>query len=377
MTRRSHLLVCVAFLLAIFVPFTAVVTGQTNPRTIENRPLTAFPRLTGRALLHADTYSQLGAYIVDRIPWRDRAIAERERLSVALFTESAGDQVVVGDDGWLYLAENVRRACYTADEIHQVESDLAELSDLFARSGRQWRLLVPPQKETVYPGHLQARDRRDSCIAANSAALQAATRGTNPGYSTVLSATRTDPGLYFPRDTHWNDRGAIIGAQDLVDSLLPGLFDDGAYTFSKEAISTGVGTDLLRSQGVSGTARVERAVARRPGVEVTLTDVARSTPGVPVIHEQRSGGPLVPGRVLVLHDSFGRALAPLASPWFADVTWFTVNHGQTGGALGDAIGEADTVVLVLTERHLVELLGELVDVVRAASAPAGGGHGAD
>ena len=43
MTRRSHLLVCVAFLLAIFVPFTAVVTGQTDPKTIENRPLTDSP----------------------------------------------------------------------------------------------------------------------------------------------------------------------------------------------------------------------------------------------------------------------------------------------------------------------------------------------
>ena len=106
-------------------------------------------------------------------------------------------------------------------------------------------------------------------------------------------------------------------------------------------------------------------MARRPGVAVTLTDTARSKPGVPVIHEQRSGGPLVPGRVLVLHDSFGRALAPLASPWFADVTWFTVNHGITGNALRDAIGQADTVVIVLTERHLVEQLGELVAVIRA------------
>ena len=181
----------------------------------------------------------------------------------------------------------------------------------------------------------------------------------------MLTATRTDPGLYFPRDTHWNDRGALIGVQDLVDSLQPGLFDADAYTFT-----TGGDLHWPRHRPPaharrSGTARVERAVARRPGVAVTLTDTARSTPGVPVIHEQRSGGPLVPGRVLVLHDSFGRALAPLASPWFADVTWFTVNHGITGNALRDAIGQADTVVIVLTERHLVEQLGELVAVIRA------------
>lgn len=363
MTRRSQLVISVAFVLAMLVPFVAVVTRITDPKALENRPLTSFPRPSLSKLFDPKVYGQLATYLVDRLPWRDRAIAQRERLSVSLFAESAGDQVVVGADGWRYLAEIVNKPCYTADQFDGVRANLAELAGLFAAEGMGFRLLVPPQKETVYPEHLPSRDRQRSCIAANSAGLQAAAAGTSPGYSSLLTATRTGPDLYYRADTHWNDRGVIIGARELVESLQAGVFEGSAYTITPSGRVRR--DDLLQIEGTPGTEIADRADLDRPGVVVTTSDAAGSSPTSEVFHEQRSGAPLVRGRVVIVHDSFGIDLLPLTSGWFADATWFAVNRGYEPDRLAKAFENADSVVLVLTERHLVELLGGLVDVARS------------
>jgi alginate O-acetyltransferase complex protein AlgJ len=367
MGRRTRVVVCVAFLVALVTPLLALATGLGRFQAIENRGITPLPSLTPRAMLRPATYGALNLFLTDRLPWRDRAITSRERLSLSAFGETASEKVVLGADGWRYLAAAVSAPCLTAQQLGQVRAALTELRARFAAMGKRFGLVVAPDKATVYPERLPAALRRTSCVDANTAALQAAVRDTTtPGYGTVVERARGGHDLYFRADTHWNDRGALIAAQDLVDLLRPGLFDPGAYRATPGG-ERRVG-DLLRLEGVRGVETADRLDFVGANATPTTTE-GQAAPTVLRRRETRAGEGLVPGRVLVVGDSFSYAWERLASPWFGDVTWLQFSDDVVVDELAAEVRDADVVVVEVAERALVARLGGLVRAARLAAAP--------
>ena len=184
----------------------------------------------------------------------------------------------------------------------RLRTDLTTMKDLLERAGKTFRLLVVPDKNIAYSQHVPARDLRASCAPANSLALRDAIGGFEPGYSSVADRARQGPELYYHGDEHWNLRGALIAIPELIDVLRPGLFDLSAYRIVPDGEVRS--DNLARFQGRARTEVADAVIVERPTVGVVSSD--RSTPGI--LHEQRAGAPLVPERVLVVHDSFGVAL---------------------------------------------------------------------
>ena len=363
MSRRAQILVCLVFLVVTFVPPIVTASGLVHPAAFENRPLTQRPPLTPEKLLHSETYKTLSDFLTDRIPGRDRAIRAREEISTSLFDETASESIVVGDDGWLFVAAPLREPCVPDEEMARLRAELTTMKGLLEGAGKTFRLLVVPDKNIAYSQHVPARDRRPSCAAANSLALREAIGGFEPGYSSVADRALQGPELYYHGDEHWNQRGALIAIPELIDALRPGLFDLSAYRIVPDGEVRS--DNLARFQGTARTEVADTVVVERPTVDVVSSDT--STPGI--LHEKRSGAPLVPERVLVVHDSFGQALRPLASPWLADVTWFSVVAGRFDGPLlSRELAEADSVVVVVLERNLRLRVDALAAVTRAAFA---------
>jgi hypothetical protein len=73
--------------------------------------------------------------------------------------------------------------------------------------------------------------------------------------------------------------------------------------------------------------------------------------------------------VFVAADSFGLSLQPLMSPWLGDVTWLSVNGAFAEGDLQAGVRDAGTIIVVLTERDLIDLLPAITQGATRALAP--------
>ena len=292
-------------------------------------------------------------------------------------------QVVVGRDGWLYLGDEQsasltthRRAGRASDiRLGQSYGEGARRWDAYLRSRgvQAFRILVAPDKESVYPGHLPqwalpppAPGVADTLLAHTGTDLFVDTRG-------VLgrAATTAPSPLFYRHDTHWNTLGASHAFVVLEQSLradLPDLVWPSADERRLSRLRPRTGGDLADSLrlgpwltepepvlAVSEAmgARVHRRYASSDVLDPARVADSRVTLTFPVqTHHDQA---LNARRVLWIADSFGKGMDDLMHRTFAEVVtlhWRDVH--KEGGQLIRLIDEVrpDVVIVTAVERAL-------------------------
>ena len=284
----------------------------------------------------------------------------------SVFKASPQPRVLVGADGWFFLnadgsLENYRRLRpYSSKELAQRVAEIRSRVEFCEATGCEYRLLVPPDKLSVYPEHLgdrfkiaQQPARIDQLVGALAAA----------GLDGVLIDSRTEMHdakkygqLYFKTDTHWNRLGAYVGYQAIAESLAAKGFRDVEPIHELVQMSCGaaVGGDLARMAGLRLDCSDQiLSLGRRDAPEVNFTgpvdffanDAAFfKLPTRDVGCEQ---GEFETG--LVLHDSFGSPLLKYLAGHFQ-----ALRCERTTEFDEEAIRRTnpDVVIQVLVERAL-------------------------
>jgi len=338
MTRRSALTLIAVFLAVLFVP--GVLTVVERPHAlVDNRAPAPAPHPHLRTLADGSYFGALGQHLQDRLAVRNQAIALDATLDESLFGVRS-PEVTRGRAGWLFLA---RRS---------VECDLPSLRRAAVRllhdapRGTTFRLVIGPEKQTVYPERLRARDAGwGTCSRDTMAALVhglSHRRDVVDVWSPLRAAATAHPAIpvYYRLDTHWNDLGGSIAARAVLDSLAPGRWDPSALVSSTRPPNTGDLTLLLGRPAAEAT---RASFVRRP--EVTVDGQGdRSTAG--------SSGPwLLAGRTVVVHDSFADAMRASLDPYLGDVTYVAWEDLASPAAQA-TLRSADTVIVEVVERTL-------------------------
>ncbi len=359
----------VAFVLIINLPMLASFSGLgvtspgdlIHPLYVDRQPpppvsLGDVPRFVMESRVH---FNKTHGFRADLM--RAHAVV---RSSV--FKASPQPRVLVGADGWFFLnadgsLENYRRLHpYSSKELAQRVCEIRARVEFCEAVGCKYRLLVPPDKLSVYPEHLGDRfkkARQPARIDQLVAALAAA------GLDGVLVDSRTEMRdakkygqLYFKTDTHWNRLGAYVGYQAIAASLAcQGFRDvppiDELVRTSRDAT---VGGDLARMAGLRLDCSDQIVSVTRPDapdvkftgpVDFFANDAAFfKLPTRDVGCEQ---GEFETG--LVLHDSFGSPLLEYLASHFQ-----TLRCERTTEFDEQAIRRTnpDVVIQVLVERAL-------------------------
>lgn len=255
-------------------------------------------------------------------------------------------QVVVGRNGWLYLGDRhgssltAKRRGVTP-QVEQQAADVvramqARQIELRRRGVPTFRILVAPDKDTVYPEHLpdwaraaprtpldalMARAPTDLFVDGRAALRQARARGLEP--------------LYLRTDTHWNHLGAWQAFQALgeaVEGSDPGLRWPGPQRIALGAAQQRPGGDLARFLWIDPLMQdADFPLAYPGGTAVTIEahDLASGArlpfegnpdmdaPPQPMV--VRARGAANAQRVLWVRDSFGTAMAPFMAAAFGEV----------------------------------------------------------
>ncbi len=211
--------------IAIFVcfllyPNTGLFRGSKNVAMIakENRKITPFPK---ESLKSKKFYINFENWYQDRLRYRDKAIESWRKANFKMGV-ILKDNIFIGKNNWLFNKHNAIKNL--RDEQIKV-NNIKKLQEYCNAKGKQFILMVPPTKESIYrdcfPQHEQ-RKIKDYYVWENK--LRSLTKENNINYLSVtdeLFERRkvNNDELYFNDDHHWSYYGSYVAAEVLLNRI--------------------------------------------------------------------------------------------------------------------------------------------------------------
>jgi hypothetical protein len=136
--------------------------------------------------------------------------------------------IILGTDDWLYYTEKPTGTDYNAvrpfidRELQSWGRALQKRHDWLKRRGIPYVVFVPPDKQTVYPEHLPPEQRPPRArmrLHQLKSYLREHSSVPFLDVRDLLLAAKARERVYHVTDSHWNDRGAFVGYQALLEVL--------------------------------------------------------------------------------------------------------------------------------------------------------------
>jgi len=361
---RAHWKRLIGASMAVLAAAFLVPEFVRRPDLVENRRL-ADPPSPPTGLGDLAAYRQaVDAYVADRFPPRAQLIGGLNRLRLA-FGVSGSEQVIVGQDGWLFLDEGTHLGTargeppLTDTQAQAWLAGLAGRSEALAAQGKAYLVLSPPTKEALYPSKAPRWLRLDPNRPAVTLSRLASASGAGEVlYLNDALAQPTAWGLktYSPHDTHWTGLGAYLGYAAFMQALRArGLAGEPRPL---EAFSeTRVGEinkprNLALMLGVASYVDIDYPELGDPAAKASsrvsyLDPTQRTWTGLRVIDTVHRDKPVL----LMTVDSFSNALLPFL---LGDFSRIITAHNSQGFWRPDLIARfnPDIVVTEVVENGL-------------------------
>lgn len=267
------------------------------------------------------------------------AVADHHAALAGSAARGGAGEVLAGRDGWLFFTgdrviDDYRcTRPFATEELTAWTRVLRERRDWLAARGIAYVLVLAPNKHTVYGEFLPESITRIGGVSRLdqlTAALAAVDDFHVIDLRAALLPAKKHVRVYHRTDTHWNDAGAFVAAEEIAARLtgvVPGVSrvaaPDSALPFVTRERPT-AGGDLANMLGLADLLPEDR-------VELILPQPLRAMPTEPLFAPPGltarsymtsaatgggdSGGEQRPA-ALILHDSFGEALAPFLGDHF-------------------------------------------------------------
>lgn len=362
MKRFEAKLIAAVFIALISIPVIVFALGM-RPEPNQNRPPTPLPEITADGILDRDLTPQLDAYLEDALIIAPGAAAAEAWTDVAI-GDNPSEEVTIGTNGWLYYTFSLSRPCLTSEDAQEFVDTIARAERVVAATGRTLLVAIAPDKATIVPDYLPDGD---TCVDETADTLNAL-EGPD-ALLTVWDEMRTaranDRPIYFRLDTHWTNEGAGVMAEAILERLAPGTWSDDTVTETSTIDHEGDLTVLLGLPSTEEAVELatelpgsQQSRSTRPLLTATGTEYEKT-----VAVDFASSAPIIGGRTLVMHDSYGWALTPMLSPYFGEAA-FIAETNPGVGHLWDDLEDAETIIHVSVQRSLHEII---LDVDLAAS----------
>lgn len=357
--------VAIAFCAIISIPLivTAIdlALGTTTPA---DELVAAIPRWPSGLKDAVKLPGALKYYCEKRFGLRSLLVRLHGELKVNLLGTTANPSVLLGRDGWLFLAGERSMDFHRGAEKLSA-SELAKWVDTL-EGERQWlegkgiRYLVAiaPAAQTIYPEYLPSDIAPEASETATDQLIGALRAKSSVEVVDLRLALRAGKGiarLYHRTDTHWNLAGSLLGARAICERLgetdaasLPPALGAVASVEAREG-------DLARMLGLSGVLVDDDILPAAPIGEVrdesgaVVSWVSRDIKARPDFATiGRSGGP----SAVLFRDSFGEALIPWLGMYFSRAAWrwtYAFDRGMIDRE------QPDVVIRQFAERKLMTI----------------------
>ena len=286
------------------VPLVCMTFARTDTTT-ENRRLAAFPAIKTEDGFNVNILSDLGKYFEDHFAFRNRIVAADGTVQ-SLFGVSAAEGVIKGTDGWLYYtssAPDYQRLNVFSDRAAFNAAHNLMLTQKYAEEhGAKFVLTVAPNKNSLYPEHMPyyyPAGEGDTSIEKLAPLLEE--MGVN--YADLFALFREqDETLYLMRDSHWNNKGALLAYNALLDAA-----EKPHETYEKTPVTR-------QKDEIGDLGRMAYSVAAKPEwnyhyelpQNYAYATPTKSVEDAYILTENAEAD----GALLMFRDSFGNTLLP-------------------------------------------------------------------
>ena len=336
----------VALLLALcLVPSVGLlIAGPSQPGANE--------KLHEKPSLKTEAGGLNGAYLSDLAGWfgdhfflRQELISVDRYLTANVLHTSGEPGVILGSDGWLYYADT--RNDYTGTktmtdrELFAAAKNLSLMASYCEASGKDFLFVIAPNKNSLYDDHMPDCGAAAQVTDADRLMAALETQGVNT--ADLFAAFRGEEEvLYFAHDSHWNSKGAALGA-DRINAALGVESNFYGGDFSRSVPHEGDLFDMLYPAFTDP----ERDPVYGGALSYTVTSKSTRPDAIVLTTECDK-----PGTLLVYRDSFGNLLYPYLAASFGSVRF-------SRATAYDLTLETDHVVVELVERNLRYLVSNL------------------
>ena len=309
---------------------------------VANERLAELPSIqTEDGRINTNYLSQLQSYVNDRFFLRQKLITLDRRMS-SLLGVSGESSVIAGKDGWLFFAETLDDYTGTnlmsSRELFSAASNVALMDDYCRTNGKEFTFIIAPNKNSLYGQFMP--DYGVTAKTSNAKQFHDLLDQLQVEYVDLFTALGEIPEtLYFAHDSHWNSKGAALGA-DLINRSFGVDSNYFGADFSQSATHEG---DLY-AMVFPGAQDTERNPVY--GGELNYTFTSKATqPDAIVLTTEGTGN----GNLLCYRDSFGILLYPYLADSYASTKFSrSVSYDMTGSE--------DYVAVELVERNLNYLI---------------------
>lgn len=266
-------------------------------------------------------------------------------------------KVLVGKDGWLFLQndtnriveQNIGKLRLSDDGIRQWGHIIDTRFSILHRRNIEYYFFVAPNKESIYPEFLpegyHVIEERPVQILQQELKRRSLSM-INP--EKILRLHKDQRQIYPKTNTHWNELGAFIGYQFMMDHIMQKhktiklLWDDIAW--EEMMVSEDLG-DKMDPPIFSGYLKGR---VKTPQAQI-LFDNRRMNTGRIQISQNKNW--MLP-RALIFHDSFSEMLFHYVIESFSEVYFF-----HSPSIMYKLIDEfaPDIVITQMAERFLIQI----------------------
>lgn len=358
------------FFLAIWLPLLQMKFSIfPDFQSSEKRKLRVFPVLENRSI---DKWvDDFDGYFSDNFGFRRFLISKNNLLSAKVFGASAVPKVVIGQDGWLFYKSEATGdgpgindyqglAPLTPAELQTIKTDLETITATLSAKGIKFFVLIGPNKSSIYGQYLpvsisKARgitrfDQLKAFLSDNDAITLLDYRG-------LLQQPLMPYPTYYKTDTHWNDYGAFLVSQGVVEKIresYPVVPSLKLSDYNLEVTyKTGFG-DVATMLGLPEQFSDQKIkfLPKSPSkAEARIIQYSTDVGGTREINSQLVGGP----KLLVFGDSYSAALQNFLPTSFPEALFITL--GPTYKFRTDIVlaEQPDIVIWEVAERFLDHL----------------------
>ena len=361
----SNALLSLLFVVVIALPLAANLAGFDGAdAAAENRELAAFPdlSLSWPALRHF--LPGVGAWFDDHFGFRSRLVRWYGESRLFGLGVSPSPSVVKGRDGWFFYSDDMGIEDYTNAELLTNEA-LANWRQAVIRA-RDWLrtrhaayvFVVAPDKPAIYEEQMPDTLARVHDLSRTDQLL---TTLQDTGFALdlrpALFEAKARERIYHQTDTHWNDRGALVAYQRIIEAVrarVPATPPPWTRADFEPVERSVDGLDLAGMMGLKRVLReTDLALLPRRARRARVVEPAGAEPtgelGRLVTEVDDRSLP----RAVIFRDSFTSRLVPFLSEHFSRAVYVWQNDFDANLVEQE---RPDVVIQQIVGRHLYNFI---------------------
>lgn len=352
MKKAGSFVFVTACLVLCLLPFAGMIVAPTNTTT-ENRRLVSFPEIKKDGKWNQEWLGEAGTYFEEHFAFRPYFVTADSEIMGKVFGVSNMDTVIDGNDGWLYYTatRNDYLGVDTLSErgVYNVLHNLSLLGRYVEGNGAKFLFTVAPNKNSLYGENMPYYAGKKVSNIKNIELIKPGLKEEKILYADLFTAFENQKEiLYLKRDSHWNQKGAVLAYHTMLDTL--GKDHDAYETVPSIRTKTECG-DLNRMVYPKSAEPEWNYKYEKEHTYQYVSDF-KSVEDAWIQTSNKKGK----GSLLMFRDSFGNTLLPLMADVFKE--------GYFSKSVPYPIEEymteyhPDTVIVEKAERNLSEFAKE-------------------